>query len=550
MKGPAQPSTWRTDLWVFGAFLLLSHLFYWPTYHAHFFSDFQGWADTYDEFGWAGLVHSFGDPAFHHVGHGVSFLWYKVFGLQPLPWHLLQVLLHALNGWLVYKVANKLFFREGKTLKRASIASALFFLLSPFQTEAVVWSATIHYLLATGAVLCSCLVWASYLVEPAAKKLMLLLALMVVGILSLEIALVTPGLLYLVFFSLRLENPGLRVKHLRVWTHLLIPSGILIGIYLLLNQMQFGSAVGHYGAETHLDFSLKKIIGAYAQYFLKFLYFWRYLPFEDHLTWLKAFNKLGVVITAGSLMVLSVVVRFGMYFKTRKKSFIIHTILTGLFALSLLPVINIELTSLYNVATDRYGYLASASFSIGLIYTLYQLTRHWIIPSGMIILISAGLLLKTTLIYQDAGKIGNGLLDSFAEHYEQIEQKTGRIFMLNLPDNIQGVYLWRNGFAQAVNRKLKGRLNERLEIVAWYNMKRPGDEAVVTIDESENFKIKLNQWGGWWWYRGHGATDYSNNSHLVDFSPGKQSYKLTINNLNSEDVLLVQKGNAFHLVEF
>ncbi|MGQ0645402.1 MAG: hypothetical protein ACT4O3_07920, partial [Elusimicrobiota bacterium] len=57
---------------------------------------------------------------------------HKAFGLNPLPFHVLSVLLHALNAFFAFLLLRRLSFSAA-----ASLAAALLFLLHPVQTEAV-----------------------------------------------------------------------------------------------------------------------------------------------------------------------------------------------------------------------------------------------------------------------------------------------------------------------------------------------------------------------------------------------------------------------------
>ena len=57
---------------------------------------------------------------------------FQFFGLNPMPYHLLSVLLHILNAFLLFSLLSKLNFS-----RIASFLAAAFFLLNPIQTEAV-----------------------------------------------------------------------------------------------------------------------------------------------------------------------------------------------------------------------------------------------------------------------------------------------------------------------------------------------------------------------------------------------------------------------------
>lgn len=61
-------------------------------------------------------------------------LLYYVFGVNPIPFHLVQIILHGVNAFLVFKLLQKL-----DLSRQSSIIGGLIFLLHPIQTEAVAY---------------------------------------------------------------------------------------------------------------------------------------------------------------------------------------------------------------------------------------------------------------------------------------------------------------------------------------------------------------------------------------------------------------------------
>lgn len=65
-----------------------------------------------------------------------------LWGLNPAPYHVLNLLLHLVNGWLVFGIVKKLLERAGRGSARAAAFGAGLFLLHPLQTEAVAYIAS------------------------------------------------------------------------------------------------------------------------------------------------------------------------------------------------------------------------------------------------------------------------------------------------------------------------------------------------------------------------------------------------------------------------
>ena len=69
---------------------------------------------------------------------------YVVWGMDPFGYHLTSVLIHALNAWLVYRLAQRLFSEAGTAtsvvaIRIAAAAAALAFAVHPLRVESVAW---------------------------------------------------------------------------------------------------------------------------------------------------------------------------------------------------------------------------------------------------------------------------------------------------------------------------------------------------------------------------------------------------------------------------
>lgn len=87
---------------------------------------------------WGGLAQIWTNPyliqQYYPVIHSSFWLEHKLWGLHPLGFHAVNVLLHALNAWLVWRVARRLGFSE-----TAAFITGALFAVHPVQVETVAW---------------------------------------------------------------------------------------------------------------------------------------------------------------------------------------------------------------------------------------------------------------------------------------------------------------------------------------------------------------------------------------------------------------------------
>jgi len=89
------------------------------------------------DFSWHGFTAIFTNfiyGAYSPLTTLLYYLTYNSFGLNPLPYHLLNVLIHLLNVWLVFKVTHQL---SGK--KFTALVVMVLFAVHPMNAESVAW---------------------------------------------------------------------------------------------------------------------------------------------------------------------------------------------------------------------------------------------------------------------------------------------------------------------------------------------------------------------------------------------------------------------------
>ncbi len=172
---------------------------------------------------------------------------YKAFGLNPQPYHLVSILLHFLNGLLVFLIVAKLLEWAGAEEWRrrviAAFAGALF-LLHPLQSEAVAYIASQSETL---SVFFFYAAWAAFLYRrktaisfPRALAVVILFG---VAVASKEHTAVLPLLLLLTDYY---WNPGFSFQGIKRNWRLYIPVVIMgaLGVAFILDKLAESDTAG------------------------------------------------------------------------------------------------------------------------------------------------------------------------------------------------------------------------------------------------------------------------------------------------------------------
>lgn len=125
-----------------------------------------------------------------------TILWtivYKLFALDPLPYHFLNVALHVANTFLVYKLAEKL---SGKQI--TALVVAALFALHPMHVESVAWIAEMKGVLCAMFYISAALCYIDYLDRAGRKYYFYSLLLLLASLLSKPAAVTLPVLLVII----------------------------------------------------------------------------------------------------------------------------------------------------------------------------------------------------------------------------------------------------------------------------------------------------------------------------------------------------------------
>lgn len=549
----------------FFLFWIVATLIYLPAYQGGFYEDFHGILQYYRDNDFIGFSNIHGNIN-KHLYQGTHILLYgllSLFGRAPLPWLLLFTALHAINAGMVFRFFSRLLaWFDWKNNQWAVFTATCFFLISPQASEIVIWKSCIHYLTAT-FIIFTILDWSlRYLADTTRTKyIWMSIGLFYLSTFMLELFLLIPVFIFLVVFALwYAKRIDLKTASKAVF-RLVVPLVLLIIVYFVTQYFFSRNVLIRYqNSDT------KKVNAAYVmgktpiivmsklfKYPFDIFFAGHYLPLDIRQR-IYAFAAHPVVVAINAIILF--VVSLTGFIKYRKGSARMQLLYT-LFALGLASCV-IILPSWYfegyPYRGSRYFYLPSAFFFIFLAACLYSLPsrlralrRTLLAAFGLVYL---GCTLYAVHNVRITTKLFYGVLDHF--HW----QDSDPVVLLNIPSVYKGVGMMIANTEDDFNPHLqvftgtsvKGKVYD----VAAYNLADIEGGAHVTVLDSLQLKVTLNEAGAWWCYANPvlKATDYENELYKVTYTDNDRSYILTFKEQPGEHTaILFQVGDQWKRVD-
>lgn len=379
---------------------------------------------------------------FTHVRYGwyrplfdlfIALCW-ELFGLNPVGYHLIVILLYA-----AVSVAVGILAEVTTGDRRVGVLSTGLFAIHGSHAEPVLWIASANEVLAG---LCVVLAMATYTVFRRHGKYLWLLAswaCYLLGIASKETAIFLP-LMMLVYDSL-LYSPPDRQSGWRA----LVPTvpffavGAAFAIFRLLTRHPYSTAVPLWRVGANLVYyAAVEVFALPDNYgYLSALSLWLQEPLLPIVT---------VGFATGSLVVLTFLLL------KLKKGELRHRYSRALIfgaSWSLVALSPVLLT-----ATGRTAFLSSVgvAWSLAILLVLLWLDlprpeyRRWVLVA-LALLVSANLLVSTYRVYwwRRAGDTSRGILTQLSDRLADI-QVNATVWLINLPDHLRHAYTFRNAF--------------------------------------------------------------------------------------------------------
>lgn len=300
---------------------------------------------------------------------------YAVWKLNPLGFHLTNIIIHVINCLLLYKFLTIVFGQNKKTEKSSRLQIFLLFgtvvfAVHPIHTEAVSWVSGRTDLLAFTFILASFINYLKYSEEETSsnKKIefTLICLFYLISLFAKEVSITLPVMIVLYDIIIKKYNLKTLLKHRRNIYLLLLLISLA---YLLLRKSVLEAFPSDekkfyfYGKDfVTAFFTMSQTIPLYLRLlFIPVGLLYQYNGFYPYINSLFSLQVLISFVLVAILIVLTI------YFY-KKNSLVSYSII--FFFLTLLPVMNIAPTS--NLAAERFLYIPSISLILIIAYIGYK----------------------------------------------------------------------------------------------------------------------------------------------------------------------------------
>ena len=309
----------------------------------------------------------------------------QLFGLNPGPQHLINVLFHAINVLLLFWLLQK-----GTGAVWRSFLVAAFFAVHPLNVETVAWVAERKSLLCTFFSLLTIAAYGSYVRQPDAKKYMVVIGAFALALMSKPMAVSLPFVLLLLdywplerYSDLPFRNRWLRLIREKMPLFVLSIASSLI---TMLAQRSVGAVPD--AADLPLFLRLENAAVSYVAYIMKMVWPAKLAVFYPH-PW-HALPMPDVIASAFVLAAISVAVLF--FHRARY-------LVTGwfLFFVTLIPVIGIVQVGRQAMA-DRYAYVPFIGLFVVIAWGLGSIVEAAALPRFVAVLTALCLVTALALV--------------------------------------------------------------------------------------------------------------------------------------------------------
>jgi protein O-mannosyl-transferase len=399
----------------------------------------------------------------------------RLWGARPLGFHATNVILHAANAFLVFRLAAEMLHAvmpELRMRKVVAISAAALFLLHPSHSEAVIWISGRADLIATCFVLASLSLYLAF--EDRARQIYLFASAgcFVLALLAKESAICLPFLILIAgIYRSRRRTMGHFFRVLVVYLAILLA-------FIIVRAWYIGAIVGGYGTAQHLNFSpgwirdrlleaaVRSVLPPLPSSWLAFLF----KPLQSPVFYL-------IILLVMTCVGVATFARRHRYSSAERKvqnRFLLT--LAVMFLVTLLPVINLRL-SLYETLGDRFLYLPTVFACLFVAYVaavLVRMTRAILLLVLVILALYSWSLYHTSLRWREAAALSRTISNELADSAWQDE-----VLMLNAPDNLRGVPVFHNGLAEALAWQ-RTKSSGAVQIVAFQDLQSARDELVIS----------------------------------------------------------------------
>lgn len=494
--------------------------------------------------GLPGYWKSYGFENFYYGHYAIVAALYFLFGLNSLGWFLFFIAMHALNASLIFVVCKKLFSNITATTEASIMAifNSLLFLLSPYQSENIIWAATSHYNITLFILLLSIYCLMHKIEGKKTFSIFFLHLLFAIALLTLEISFLFPLVmfsLYMLFIFFKKNKLSYKDYGLKI----VLPQFLLVMIYCAFHKYLFHTWIPHDRASNETIFSLAHAITTLSQQMLKLFGFVHFLDFakrENIYLSLLHWKKVLMV-----LILLFAMVSFFLY-KKQKEKFYVGLFLVFAALLMYAPFMRLYFMYIARIENDRYNYFASVflfPLFVFLIFQLHKFIRY------IVLFLYLGAFVVCLFPVISARKHSARLHQQYLKQLP-IGHSVGKLYLLNVPASCKDTYLFRaeGRLGIAYQTIYAQDIFKRVEQVAWYNAQGENDlfEVKKINDSSFHMQIKTN--GSWWMQESMGAVNRETDEYSFELDAWG-GYLITFKKpLNKEDQVAYYSEGKFILL--
>jgi len=372
-------------------------------------------------------------------------------GFEGIYYTSFNLLLHVFGSFFLYLFCKRWNGLPATNRKYFAILVGLLFLTYPFHNESVVWGVGRASLLAGFFGIAAMLVSVSNL--KFSWQLVWANLFYFIGLTAYESIFLLPAMIMLIEWSHKTPR-----KRLVYWG---ASMAFTVLLHMIIRRLVAGGIVGGYAEGVFLQG-----ISQYVSNFLR-IAGRLFLPPAENATLLTAL--FGILIIA--LILLSWI-----YIK-RKKTSVPVLLLFALLLLSLIVPLTFPVSTRTS-ESDRLLYFPSVFVCLVIAFLLTELIQSKkliIIISALLLVYSIYFLEKNNMNWHKASDISINILDSLKGR-----KATGkRMLFMNVPDEYNGAYIFRNGFEDAlIIHKLDTSRIKRVSRLKWEDYKTIPEEIV------------------------------------------------------------------------
>lgn len=462
--------------------LALSVVAYGNIIDSFFLSDDFNWVYQVKTRGPLGVWTTPPDVFFRPLISLTLFFDYQIWGLNPVGYHLTNIFFHGLNAFLVYQL-SRLLFRgaklAGNFVNLAAIVSAFIFIILPSHVEAVTWISARSDLIATCFVLAAFCCYLTYKDTGDRRLFIVSYFLFFLGLISKELAVIYPGLVFLYEIYDRINRQE-KIKN--GYQTLYFPLIYLSAVppYLGLRYWGLRQLLGGYGSGIHMNFDpaiIMRGLGSSLRIFIP------PLPHTTEQDWVIFFVAFLVAIL---IFIIACFGKGGLYNAIAK----LVILLLGFFLVALFPVINIRI-SVWNTEGERLLYLPSVFMVIlGVLVLGFMFSKIRRMTAIVLIIVSIFFsynLYTSNHNWSLAGQVSKQVVESLDDQIEG-----DGMFLINIPDNLNGAYLYRNGLYPAILLFCPSKSDILfLDNATFNNLRSPADAVKIERISDREYRVKL-----------------------------------------------------------